>query len=109
MHARPDHSFEVLDTGIPNGNVVDDQGTVLTAPHSALLADVNGDGAADLIQCENPPDTHLWGDEHARWTVHFGMPAVPGFDPTAVPIPEMDGRGCWLASLTGLSWIKVAD
>jgi YD repeat-containing protein len=107
LHARADHAFEILDTGIPRPpfDLTDD------ITDSALLADVDGDGAADLIQCVNPSYAAAadGDDSQARWTVHLGTPTVPGFDPTPIPIPALDGRGCWLASLTGWSAIKVAD
>jgi RHS repeat-associated protein len=112
MHARKDHTFELLDTGIAR-HVLPAARFQMPDYAGALLADVNGDGAADLIQCYDSgyEDSSLAAghDEKARWSVNLGVPTGPGFSPTAEPIPELDGRTCLLADLAGHRFIKLAD
>jgi RHS repeat-associated protein len=92
LHALPGGNFEEIDTGIVHAEP-DSQGHI-----GVLLADLNGDGAADLIECD--------GDSsNAHWTVRFGAPEVPGFEP-AEAIPPLDGFSC---ELTKSIHIKVAD
>ncbi len=47
LHAKPSGGFEILDTGITRAAPAASPGYW----YGALLADVNGDGAADLIEC----------------------------------------------------------
>ncbi|APR85499.1 Rhs family protein [Minicystis rosea] len=113
LHAKPSGGFEVLDTGIARAF------PDVWGPGNwfgALLADVNGDGAADLIECDNPwldapdfnePDSVQHQQDAYRWTVRFWTPA--GFEATTHPILPLDGRSCSLATFGGNSLIKIAD
>jgi RHS repeat-associated protein len=107
MHARADHTFELLDTGIAR-HVLPAAKVQRPEYAGALLADVNGDGAADLIQCYDSGYEDSSPDQ-ARWTVNLGVPTAAGFSPTAEPIPPLDGRTCLLADLAGRRFIKLAD
>ncbi|WP_207217691.1 MULTISPECIES: FG-GAP-like repeat-containing protein [Sorangium] len=55
---------------------------------SAHLADVDGDGIADLLQCE---DT---GSVFTDWTLHLWRPAASGFEPEPSRIPALRGHPC---------------
>jgi len=53
----------------------------------AHLADVDGDGMTDLIQC-------AWNGIDQSWTLHRWTPAGPGFDPVAEPIAALHYHPC---------------
>ncbi|WP_437570485.1 RHS repeat-associated core domain-containing protein [Sorangium sp. So ce542] len=65
-------------------------GSIKTPTHSAHLADVDGDGVSDLIQC---------GDDgiSTAWWVHLWRPSGPegpGFEPAPSPIPALNAYPC---------------
>ncbi|KYG00646.1 hypothetical protein BE21_57205 [Sorangium cellulosum] len=65
-------------------------GSIKTPTHSAHLADVDGDGVSDLIQC---------GDDgiSMAWWVHLWRPSGPegpGFEPAPSPIPALYAYPC---------------
>ncbi|XXY17780.1 RHS repeat-associated core domain-containing protein [Sorangium sp. So ce216] len=65
-------------------------GSIKTPTHSAHLADVDGDGVSDLIQC---------GDDgiSTAWWVHLWRPSAPeepGFEPTPSPIDALYAYPC---------------
>ncbi|MEP7126921.1 MAG: FG-GAP-like repeat-containing protein, partial [Byssovorax sp.] len=85
--ATPQHTFKLIDTGIPRPkHLVDGTLKLNNREASAHLADVNGDGVADLIQCERDPNAG--GGDAFRWTLRLWTPAGPGFEPVARPIAK---------------------
>ncbi|MDC3984391.1 FG-GAP-like repeat-containing protein [Polyangium jinanense] len=91
LRSKGDGTFEEIDTGIPRPFPLG------ATPHglrssggSVHLADVDGDGVPDLIQCEDhgdAPDPTL-----SSWRLHLWRPG--GFEPTSSPIALLDGYGC---------------
>jgi RHS repeat-associated protein len=80
--ATPQHKFKLLDTGIPRPkHLVDGTLKLNNKEASVHLADVNGDGVADLIQCERDPSAG--GGDAFRWTLRLWTPAGPGFEQVA--------------------------
>jgi RHS repeat-associated protein len=80
LRAKPNGSFDQLDTGIP-----------YVSP-DLRLGDVDGDGVGDLLLCDNSshPGTNAW-------TVNLWVPDTgngPGFDPTPIPIALLAGTDC---------------
>lgn len=59
----------------------------ISAETSAHLADVDGDGMPDLIQCE-------FNQVNQSWTLHRWTPAGPGFEPTGSIIHELSPYPC---------------
>jgi RHS repeat-associated protein len=115
LRAKPNHTFELIDTGIPRAPSLDydkfDLSNGVLEHHKFLrLGDIDGDGKADLIQCVNPKyDSDDPSTRH--WTVHFWTPSRPGiggpgFDPTERTIPFVDGV---VDCAWGRSKIFVAD
>ena len=85
--ATPQHTFTLLDTGIPRPkHLVDGTLKLNNKEASVHLADVNGDGVADLIQCER--DASAGGGDAYRWTLRLWTPAGPGFEPVARQIAK---------------------
>jgi hypothetical protein len=77
--ATPQHTFKLLDTGIPRPkHLVDGTLKINNREASVHLADVNGDGVADLIQCERDPSAG--GGDAYRWTLRLWSPVGPGFE-----------------------------
>ncbi|WP_437738772.1 RHS repeat-associated core domain-containing protein [Sorangium sp. So ce1335] len=100
--SQPDRTFAVHDTGIrrPFPLGVTPAPPALSTPGASMhLADVDGDGATDLIQCE---DHDREGTAPipiaAAWTVHRWRPArgatPAGFDPTGESIELLTGHLC---------------
>jgi len=88
--ATPQHTFTLLDTGVPRPKHLVDAGLRLNNHDaSAHLADVNGDGVADLIQCER--DESFGGGDAFLWTLRLWTPAGPGFEaaPRAMPALQL--------------------
>ena len=82
--AQPDGTFAVHDTGVdrpfPLGSPPP---LLLQHPEaSAHLADVDGDGVSDLVQCEFNGTEHIW--RLHRWT-----PAAPGFEAAGTLIEDL--------------------
>ncbi|MFT3914548.1 MAG: SpvB/TcaC N-terminal domain-containing protein [Anaeromyxobacteraceae bacterium] len=80
---KPNPTFKPLDTGIPRvfGLGVDTPPRLAGATASAHLADLDGNGVSDLIQCEEIAIGTF------AWTVHLWEPG--GFSPTARPLPPL--------------------
>jgi RHS repeat-associated protein len=79
--ATSKHTFLPKDTGIPRPKHLLDGGPSLENHEaSAHLADVNGDGIADLLQCERDPS--FGGGDAFSWTLRLWAPAGPGFETT---------------------------
>ncbi len=95
LRANEDAKFDVVDTGIPRLHQLG-----LT---SSLVVDMNGDGAADLVECLDQ------GGDGIHWTVRFWSPDGPGWEAAQRPIPVLDGRACWLADLVSHELIKLVD
>ncbi len=71
--------FVLHDTGIPRPlHLLDGKPKLQNVEASAHLADVNGDGVADLIQCERDPNAG--GGAAYQWTLRLWTPAGPGFE-----------------------------
>ncbi|WP_437605689.1 RHS repeat-associated core domain-containing protein [Sorangium sp. So ce834] len=100
--SRPDWTFALHDTGIrrpfPLGGTPPPPG--LSSPGASMhLADLDGDGVPDLIQCE---DHDRLGQSpipaSSVWTVHLWRPASgatpAGFDPTGESIELLIGYPC---------------
>ncbi|MFI5298466.1 MAG: RHS repeat-associated core domain-containing protein [Polyangiales bacterium] len=83
-------TYELLDTGIPVG-----QQPLGTWGQATKLADMNGDGVADLVQC-NDPAAHMSSglgsypmSGNPTWEVFLwggGTGTSPGWQPTAVQL-----------------------
>ncbi|XXT16045.1 RHS repeat-associated core domain-containing protein [Sorangium sp. So ce429] len=100
--SRPDWTFALHDTGIrrPFPLGVKPAPPSLSSPGASMhLADLDGDGAADLIQCE---DHDREGQApipvSPAWAVHLWRPArdatPAGFDPAGESIELLTGYPC---------------
>src|SRR5262249_11543060 len=103
--AQPDSTFQVQDTGIarPFPLRSSPPPPTLTSPGGSMhLADLDGDGVPDLIQCQDHHDKDTLDPNAAPgapvWTVHLWKPArdavAAGFDPTGAPIEPLGGFRC---------------
>jgi hypothetical protein len=91
--ATPQHTFTLLDTGVPRPKHLVDGGLKINNHDaSAHLADVNGDGIADLIQCER--DESAGGGDAFLWTLRLWTPAGPGFEVGPRAIPALQDFHC---------------
>src|SRR5262249_49844355 len=81
LFAQPDHTFKQHDTGIPRPfplGIAPLPPTITSTGASIHLADLDGDGVPDLIQCQDHSET-MNGDPSApAWTVHLWRPAQGG-------------------------------
>jgi YD repeat-containing protein len=87
--AKPDHTFEMLDTGLsrPYPFGAAPPLNLATWDASAHLADVSGDGMPDLLGC-------IYNGVNHAWAVHFWGPDGPGFEKASTAIPELDAHPC---------------
>ncbi|MGK3998677.1 RHS repeat-associated core domain-containing protein [Sorangium sp. So ce1024] len=100
--SRPDWTFALHDTGIrrPFPLRSTPAPPSLSSPGASMhLADLDGDGVPDLIQCEDHDrEGHAPLPLSAAWTVHLWRPArgaAPvGFDPTGESIELLTGYPC---------------
>ena len=99
--AQPDHSFKVHDTGIrrPFPLGVSPKPPVLSSPGGSMhLADLNGDGVPDLIQCEDHGEAATGDPSKAAWTVHLWTPVhdavSAGFDLAGESLAPLAGISC---------------
>ncbi|WP_438016236.1 RHS repeat-associated core domain-containing protein [Sorangium sp. So ce315] len=100
--SRPDWTFALHDTGIrrPFPLRTPPAPPGLSSPGASMhLADLDGDGTPDLIQCEDHArDTQALLSLVAVWTVHLWRPArganPAGFDPTGESIELLSGYPC---------------
>ena len=116
LHAKPNHTFELLETAAPHPPAVDFDplgDDPLKVPHHrfARLGDVNGDGVADLVQCVDPfqePNGPAAPAPH--WTVSLWSPSLPGggsgFEAQPITVPGIDGV---VDCARGLKEIHVVD
>ncbi|WP_437727730.1 RHS repeat-associated core domain-containing protein [Sorangium sp. So ce861] len=98
---RPDRTFEVHDTGIrrPFPLGVRPAPPGLSLPEGAVhLADVDGDGVPDLIQCDDHSRALTQNPLEATWTVHRWKPerngTPAGFDATGESLEPLNGFPC---------------
>ncbi|MFT3765275.1 MAG: FG-GAP-like repeat-containing protein [Minicystis sp.] len=103
--ARPDRTFERHDTGIarpllPHVQASNAQGaTYSQIPDlrgkngSVHIADVDGDGMPDFVQCENASPTAMGAADY-RWALHRWTPDVPGWAPAGEEIDRLHGYPC---------------
>ncbi|WP_236643999.1 RHS repeat-associated core domain-containing protein [Sorangium cellulosum] len=98
---QPDLTFEVHDTGIrrPFPLGVRPAPPGLRLPEGAVhLADVDGDGVPDLIQCDDHSRTLTQNPLEATWTVHRWKPerdgTPAGFDATGESLEPLNGFPC---------------
>ena len=118
LRAQPGGGFELIDTGIsrrPRISIDPWEPNKDAAHGFSRLGDVDGDGVADLILCDNPAlDVSGAGAQaangQARWSVNLwspdgAAPGVPGFERTALPIDALNGVDC----TAGLATMYVAD
>ncbi|WP_437734865.1 RHS repeat-associated core domain-containing protein [Sorangium sp. So ce1335] len=100
--SRPDWTFALHDTGIrrPFPLRATPAPPGLSSPGASMhLADLDGDGVPDLIQCEDHARDALAPlPLFAVWTVHLWRPArgatPAGFDPTGESIEPLSGYPC---------------
>ena len=87
--ARPNNHFKLLNTHIPRIFGVGAVPPRHLSSHdaSAHLADVDGDGVADLLQCASNGVDHSW-----FW--HRWRPEGPGFDPAPQSIDALQIYPC---------------
>src|SRR4051812_5851499 len=98
---QPDHTFKVKDTGIRRPfplSVSPQPPTLSSAGGSIHLADLDGDGVPDLIQCQDHSEIATDTPTAAVWEVHLWKPAQggapAGFDLTGAPIEPLVGYRC---------------
>ncbi|AUX38230.1 MULTISPECIES: RHS repeat-associated core domain-containing protein [Sorangium] len=98
---QPDLTFEVHDTGIrrPFPLGVRPAPPGLSLPEGAVhLADVDGDGVPDLIQCDDHSRALTENPLEATWTVHRWKPerngTPAGFDVTGESLEPLNGFPC---------------
>jgi hypothetical protein len=101
LRGQKDGSFALLDTGIarpfPLGHNA--KPPALTSEGASMhLADLDGDGVPDLVQCDDHGKV-LSGDPSAPvWTLRLWRPAMngeaAGFDPEGTTIGLLDGYRC---------------
>ncbi len=91
--SKQDGSFEEFDTGIKRPF------PLLATPRqlrgsagSVHLADVDGDGVADLIQCEDHADSPEGNPSQSSWALHLWQPG--GFEHNGVTIDVLAGMSC---------------
>ncbi|XXU32019.1 RHS repeat-associated core domain-containing protein [Sorangium sp. So ce887] len=99
--ARPDRTFEVHDTGIrrPFPIGVRPAPPGLSMPEGAMhLADVDGDGVPDLIQCDDHSRELTLNPFEATWLVHRWKPerdgTPAGFDRAGESLEPLNGFPC---------------
>ncbi|WP_437775752.1 RHS repeat-associated core domain-containing protein [Sorangium sp. So ce1097] len=100
--SRPDWTFALHDTGIrrPFPLRAPPAPPRLSSPGASMhLADLDGDGVPDLIQCEDHArDAQAPLPLFAVWAVHLWRPArgatPAGFDPTGESIELLSGYPC---------------
>ncbi|WP_434046055.1 MULTISPECIES: RHS repeat-associated core domain-containing protein [Sorangium] len=100
--SRPDWTFALHDTGIRRPFPLRSTPAPprLSSPGASMhLADLDGDGGPDLIQCEDHArDAQAPLPLFAVWTVHLWRPArgatPAGFDPTGESIELLSGYPC---------------
>ena len=79
----PSANFLMIDTGVPTFKNVSD-----VDKWSVHLADLDGDGAADLVQCSRSSTDHV-----NRWKVNYWVPGTAGFSTTAQVIQPATFNG----------------
>ncbi len=90
--SREDGTFEELDTGIQRPFPIGPAPKNLNSPDGAVhLADVTGDGVADLIQCTNQGSASDIGFA-TTWTLRVWKPG--GFDANETEIDTLAGVRC---------------
>ncbi|KYF61036.1 type IV secretion protein Rhs [Sorangium cellulosum] len=97
--ARPDRSFEVHDTGIRRPFPLRVPPPGLSMPQGAMhLADVDGDGVPDLVQCDDHSRELTQNPLEATWFVHRWKPerdgTPAGFDPEGESLAPLNGFPC---------------
>ncbi|WP_437874700.1 RHS repeat-associated core domain-containing protein [Sorangium sp. So ce513] len=100
--SRPDWTFALHDTGIrrPFPLRSTPAPPSLSSPGASMhLADLDGDGVPDLIQCQDHDrEGHAPLPHSAAWIVHLWRPArgatPAGFDPTGESIELLTGYPC---------------
>jgi hypothetical protein len=91
--ATPQHTFELHDTGVPRPkHLIDGTFRLGNQEASAHLADVNGDGIADLVQCER--DESTGGADAFVWNLRLWTPAGPGFETAPHALPALTVFHC---------------
>ncbi|MBK9266191.1 MAG: VCBS repeat-containing protein [Polyangiaceae bacterium] len=91
--SKADGTFDELDTNIKRPFPLGPAPKQLRgAGGSVHLADVDGDGVGDLIQCEDHGDSLDGNPSQPVWKLHPWRPG--GFAPNGVPIELLEGFGC---------------
>ncbi|WP_438023101.1 RHS repeat-associated core domain-containing protein [Sorangium sp. So ce233] len=97
--SRPDRTFEVHDTGIRRPFPLRVPPPGLRMPQGAMhLADVDGDGVPDLLQCDDHSRELTQNPLEATWFVHRWKPerngTPAGFDPEGESLAPLNGFPC---------------
>ncbi|XXY14180.1 RHS repeat-associated core domain-containing protein [Sorangium sp. So ce216] len=97
--ARPDQTFEVHDTGIRRPFPLRVPPPGLRMPEGAMhLADVDGDGVPDLVQCDDHSRELTLNPLEATWFVHRWKPerdgTPAGFDREGESLEPLNGFPC---------------
>ncbi|XXT19469.1 RHS repeat-associated core domain-containing protein [Sorangium sp. So ce429] len=97
--ARPDRTFEVHDTGIRRPFPLRVPPPGLRMPEGAMhLADVDGDGVPDLVQCDDHSRELTLNPLEATWFVHRWKPerdgTPAGFDREGESLEPLNGFPC---------------
>jgi RHS repeat-associated protein len=87
--ARNDKSFELVDTGIARPFPLGQGAVGLTRTKGSMhLADLDGDGMIDLLQCDDHGRTAASDPGDATWTAHLFRPGEGGASGGFFPIGE---------------------
>jgi RHS repeat-associated protein len=94
MLAQPDRTFVRFNTGIPRPVPINQQMVHLRDVNGSVhLADVDGDGVPDFIQCTNASPTAMGANDY-RWELHRWTAQDQGWAPTGVAISALYGYPC---------------
>jgi RHS repeat-associated protein len=92
--AQPDHTFKRHDTGIARPLPFGPDSPGISQPNGSVhLADVDGDGVPDLIQCENETPQSP-GLNDFNWALHRWTPAAAGWEVAGAAIDRLYNYPC---------------
>ncbi len=91
--SKPDGTFEEIDTGIQRPFPLGPAPKQLRGLGGSVhIADIDGDGVGDLIQCEDHGNSPQGAPSQSVWTLHLWRPG--GFEATGASIEPLAGFTC---------------